>query len=239
MGEILKFSAPLLEGRLIRRYKRFLVDVELASGEVITAHTPNTGAMTGCAEPGMRVWLSRSDNPKRKYAHTLELVETCEGVLIGVHTLHPNRLVEEALVANGGGLGELASIRREVRYGEDNKSRIDLLLQWSNGQLGYLEVKNVTLARDGDGLFPDAVTARGSKHLQELTAMVGLGHRALMVFCVQRSDIARVRPARDIDPVYAEGLLEAASAGVELLAMRFDVRTDAIEFDRMLPVSVH
>lgn len=239
MGEALKFSSTLIEGRLIRRYKRFLVDVELVSGEVITAHTPNTGAMTGCADPGMRVWLSRSDSPKRKYAHTLELVETSAGVLIGVHTLRPNRLVEDAVALDCCGLGEVASIRREVRYGEDNKSRIDLLLQWPNGQLGYLEVKNVTLARDGEGLFPDAVTTRGSKHLQELTAMVGLGHRALLVYCVQRADVSRVRPARAIDPMYADALLKAASAGVELLAMRFDVRTDAIEFERMLPVDVH
>lgn len=235
----MEFEQPLIPATLIKRYKRFLVDVELENGDVITAHTPNTGTMTGCADPGMRVWLSRSDNPKRKYAHTLELIETADGVKVGVHTLRPNRLVEEAIASGAVDLGDWSSIRREVPYGEGNKSRVDLMLEWSSGKLAYLEVKNVTLAKGGDGFFPDAVTTRGSKHLQELMHVVEQGHRAFIVFCVQRSDIQRVRPAVTIDPVYSALLAEALNAGVESLALQFDVSTDGIRFDRQLPIDVH
>lgn len=235
----MKFDQPLVPGTLVRRYKRFLVDVDLDRGERITAHTPNTGSMMGCSDPGMRVWLSVSDNPKRKYAHTLELVQNKAGTLIGVHTQRPNALVHEAIESGCCDLGKVADIRREVPYGSEGKSRIDLLLQWENGQLGYLEVKNVTLAKGGQGYFPDAVTARGTKHLAELSAMVEQGHRAFIAFCVQRDDIDRVQAARDIDPVYANALSQAVAAGVEPLALRFDVQTEGIEFERCLPVDVH
>ena len=158
--------------------------------------------------------------------------------MIGVDTLRPNQLVQEVIESGCCELGALTEIQREVCYGRENKSRIDLLLQWESGQLGYLEVKNVTLARDGLGLFPDAVTKRGAKHLAELSYMAQQGHRALIVFCVQRGDIDQVQAAQEIDPVYAQSLREAVGWGVEPLALQFDVRTDGIFFERCLPVHV-
>ncbi len=231
----MKFDSPLLEGVLIRRYKRFLVDVELATGEVMTAHTPNTGAMKGCSDPGSRVWLSVSDNPKRKYPHTLELIETLEGVMVGVHTLRSNALVEEAIVSGMTPLPNTALIRREVRYGEE-RSRIDLLLEYESGALSYVEVKNVTLVREGQAVFPDAVTARGTKHLHELERMVAQGHEAVIFFCVQRSDAESVAAAQDIDPVYAAALIKAVGSGVTALACQFEVTPEGIRPWRMLPV---
>lgn len=235
------FSQPLVEGRLIKRYKRFLADVELANGKVVTAHTANTGAMAGCAEPGSRVWLSLSDNPKRKCPYTWELVETPGGDLVGINTQLSNGLVQEAIVS--GVVGELSgygNIRSEVRYGRE-QSRIDLLLE-GDGPPCYVEVKNVTLvgngagAADGVGYFPDAVTARGTKHLRELMHMVQEGARAVIFFCVQRQDVAEMRPADHIDPVYGETLREAMAAGVEALAYGARLSPQAITLERALPV---
>ncbi len=231
----MRFEPPLIAGTLIRRYKRFLVDVELDSGELITAHTPNTGAMKGCSDPGSRVWLSISDNPKRKYAHTLELIETLEGVLVGVHTLRSNTLAEEAIAAGLLDLPEIANIRREVRYGEE-RSRIDLLLEYVSGRRAFVEVKNVTLVREGKALFPDAVTARGTKHLHELERVVAQGDDALIFFCVQRGDADAVAAAHDIDPVYAGALTEAIGNGVQAVACQYDVSPEAITPWRTLPV---
>ena len=237
----MKFPAPLVEGRLLRRYKRFLADVELASGATVTAACPNTGSMLGCCEPGSRVWLSESDSPTRKYRHTWELVEAGEAgreVLVGINTGLPNRLVAEAIEA--GVIGELsgyAAIRREVPFGEE-RSRIDLLLESPGREPCYVEVKNVTAAVSGSvALFPDAVSERGTKHLRELMRLRARGSRPVLVFCVQRGDVDEVRPADAIDPVYGKTLREAVAAGVEVMAWRAKVTRRAIAIDA--PLAVH
>ena len=224
---------PLFHGTLIRRYQRFLADVQLDDGSLVTAHTPNTGSMLGCARPGSRVVLSKSGNPARKYAHSWELVHT-DGVWVGINTLLPNRLVREGI--ENGAIAELAGyreIRSEVAYGTG--SRIDLLLSGDAGRC-YVEVKNVTLVEEGSALFPDAVTARGQKHLRELMEVVRLGHRGVTVFVVQRGDGERVRPADAIDPAYGALLREAAQAGVELLAYRAEVTLNRVHLNLRLPV---
>lgn len=227
---------PLVEGRLIQRRNRFVAEVDV-DGEVIEAHCPNTGSMLGCKAPGSRVWLSRAQNPKRKLAWTWELVESEPGVLVGLHTGRSNALVEEAILA--GHLPELAAysaLRREVRYGVEN-SRIDLLLEGDGQPPCYVEVKNVTAAVEGGrGFFPDAVTERGAKHLREMTEMVRIGARAVLVFCVQRGDVAEVRPADHIDPAYGRALREALAAGVEAVALQAAVTPADITLLTRLPV---
>jgi sugar fermentation stimulation protein A len=236
-----EFSQPLIEGRLLKRYKRFLADVELTNGDVITAHTANTGAMTGCSAPGSRVWLSLSDNPKRKYPHSWEIVEVAPGVLCGINTLLSNHLLAEAIAA--GQIPELsgyARIRREVPYGKE-RSRIDLLLEPAAPEKSppcYVEVKNVTLANHGVALFPDAVTARGTKHLRELISVVEQGARAVIFYCVQRNDCTEFRPADAIDPLYGETLREALVQGVEAMAYQADVSPVGIALTKSLPVCV-
>ncbi len=236
-----KFSQTLLEGRLVKRYKRFLLDVELANGEVMTAHTANTGAMTGCSTPGSRVWLSRSDNLKRKYPYSWEIVEVSPGVLCGINTQRSNNLVAEAIAS--GAIAELAGykvIRREVRYGQE-RSRIDLLLEPddSHDMPGcYVEVKNVTLERQGLALFPDAVTIRGTKHLRELMTVVASGGRAVIFYCVQRNDCYEFRPADDIDVQYGKVLRAALSVGVEALAYQADINISGIWLMKRIPVVV-
>ncbi|MCB1909338.1 MAG: DNA/RNA nuclease SfsA [Rhodocyclaceae bacterium] len=233
----MRFGQALQEGRLRRRYQRFLADVGLTDGTV-TAHCPNTGSMSGCAEPGMRVWLSRADNPARKLAWTWELVEAAAGVVVGVNTGRANRLVREAIEDRR--IPELAgydSIRSEVRYGAN--SRIDLLLGGDGRSPCYVEVKNVTSAvAGGIGYFPDAVTARGLRHLQEMSAQVAAGCRAVLVFCVQRGDVRELRPADRIDPAFGRGLRAARAAGVEVLALGAEVSPDEIVLGRRLAVHV-
>lgn len=229
---------PLYEGRLIQRYKRFLADVDLG-GAVVTAHCPNPGAMTGLKDAGLRVWLSRSPDPKRKLPYTLELVETAGG-LVGIHTGRPNAIVAEAIAA--GLIPELAgygSLRREVKYGVN--SRVDMLLENPGRPPCYVEVKNVHLVRPdgpnpGAHEFPDSVTARGAKHLDELAAMVAAGHRAVMMFCIQRMDGDRLMLARDIDPKYGLAFDRARAAGVEVLAWECDVTLAGILLRRPVPV---
>ncbi len=231
---------PLHEGRLIRRYKRFLADIDLG-GETVTAHCPNPGAMTGLDTPGLRAWISRSDDPKRKLPYTLELLEA-DGGLVGIHTGRPNAIVAEAVTA--GTIPELAgyaTLRREVRYGAN--SRVDLLLDDPARGPCYVEVKNVHLRRmdgpnPGAAEFPDSVTARGAKHLEELAAMVGAGYRAVMMFCVQRMDCDRLVAAADIDRRYAEGLARAVAAGVEAIAWDCAITPERIILRRPLPVIV-
>ncbi|MDX9981265.1 MAG: DNA/RNA nuclease SfsA [Lentisphaeria bacterium] len=228
----MNFPEPLLLGTLLRRYQRFLADVRLDSGETVTAHCTNTGSLKTCAEPGWRVALSRSPNPKRKLAFTWELVHNGQ-VWIGINTHLANHLAEEAI--RQGWIPELAGwaeLQRERRYGEN--SRIDLLLR-DGDKLCYVEVKNVTLlGEDGCLCFPDAVTERGRKHLGELSRMVAAGHRAAMLYVVQRGDGGGFRPAHEIDPAYAAALAEAAGAGVEILAYRARVGLDGIELrDRL------
>lgn len=234
----MKFDPPLQPATLIRRYKRFLADVQMPGGETITVHTPNTGAMTGCAEPGSTVWLRDAANPKRKYRYSWEMTENLQGVKVGVHTGITNALLSEAI--EGGVIAELqgyASIRQEVKYGEE-RSRIDLLLQdHADGRDCYVEIKNVTSC-DGEafGFFPDAVSRRASKHLRELMGMVARGQRAVIFFCVQRGDVERVRPADEIDPLYGETLRQALAAGVEALAYRARVTPGEIALEQALPV---
>ena len=231
------FDPPLTEATLLRRYKRFLADVRTADGREFTAHCPNTGSMLGCMTPGSRVWLSRSDDTKRKYAHTWQLVEA-DGTPVGINTGLANRLVEEAIA--GGVIRELdrwPALRREVRYGL-RRSRIDLLLEDGASQC-YVEVKNVTAAvEDGVAVFPDAVSTRGTRHLEELMLMREEGHDAALVFCVQRADVTCVRPADDIDPVYGARLREAADAGVQVLAYGADVSPGAVRLVRALDVDL-
>jgi sugar fermentation stimulation protein A len=229
------FSA-LTEGRLVRRYKRFLADVELPGGEVITVHCPNTGAMTGCAEPGSRVWLSRSDSRTRKYPHTWELVETSRGMAC-IHSAKANQVVQEAFAAGLiAGFEAYPDIRSEVKYGQG--SRADLLLEGDAGQV-YVEVKSVTLCREeGQGVFPDAVSERGRKHLHELQAVRDEHTRALMFFCVFHAGIARVSVAGDIDPRYRDAMSQALAAGVEVLAWRADISPGGIELTTQLPFTL-
>jgi|SRR5690554_2131093 len=217
----MKFPEPLVEGRLLRRYKRFLADVRLVSGEQVTAHCPNTGSMLGCQPENARVWLSRSNNPRRKLPYTWELVETAPGVLACVNTARPNAQARHAIEA--GLIAELTGyheVRAEVRYGSE-KSRIDLLLSGhESAPDAWVEVKNVTLADGATGYFPDAVTERGQKHLRELMAQAAAGDRAVLFFLVNHEGIREVRPADHIDPRYGELLREAHAAGVEVLAYR-------------------
>lgn len=232
----MKFPQSLIEGRLIKRYKRFLADVELPDG-MVTAHCPNTGSMLGCMEPGSRVWLSRAANENRKYPFTWEIVEVNGATPVGINTALSNRLVEEGIKT--GVIGELAgysAIRREVPYGEEG-SRIDFLLEKRRGKDCYVEVKNVTAAvADGIALFPDAVSSRGAKHLREMMAMVQAGHRAVLVFCVQRSDVNEVRPADAIDSEYGGTLRLALSRDVEVIAYRAVVSPPEIVLHDRIPV---
>ena len=234
----MKFSTPLIKGTLIKRYKRFLADVTLESGEIITAHTPNTGSMRGCCTPGSRVYLRNSKNSKRKYPLSWEMIEVAPQILVGINTHLSNHLVEEA-IQNGviEPLADYSKIKREVKYGEEN-SRIDLLL--TEGELPncYVEVKNVTLVEDKIAYFPDAVSARGTKHLRELMAMRQQGHRAVLLFCLQRNDAIEVRPADNIDALYGQTLRQAFAHGVEILAYAATLSEHAITLDHPVPVKL-
>ncbi len=229
----MKLPQPLFPGTLIRRYKRFLADIELESGETVTAHCPNSGSMKGCAMPGNSVLLSRSDKPDRKYPYTWELVKV-NGLWVGINTALPNRLTGEAI--KRGIVKELRgydSVRPEVRYGKG--SRIDLLLSGRKG-LCYVEVKNVTLVEGGVAMFPDAQTARGRKHLQELMREVRDGNRGVIFFVVQRADARALAPADDIDPEYGRLLRLAVESGVEAIAYQAHVAPHEIYLKRSLPV---
>lgn len=222
----MKFEHSLVRGRLIKRYKRFLADVELENGDMVTAHCMNSGSMMGLKDPGCPVWLSPATNPKAKLAWKWEMVEV-DGARVGINTGHPNKLAEEAI--RGGQIDSLLgyeTIRREVKYGEN--SRIDLLLEdHESAPPAYVEVKNVTLKRGDAAEFPDAVTARGAKHLRELTHMVRNGARGVMLYVAQRADCTHFRIAGDIDPDYAAALETARDAGVEFLA--YSCRLDDTE----------
>lgn len=228
------FDLPLQPATLLRRYKRFLADVELPDGRQLTAHCPNTGSMLGCSTPGLPAMISRSDNPGRKYPHTLEMV-LVDSAWVGINTSRTNRLVREAL--ENSLFPELLpfdEIRAEVKTGA---SRLDFLLTGKAGAT-YIEVKNCTLARQEVAMFPDAVTTRGSKHLKELMRLHGEGHRAAIIFCVQMSNVSSFSPAADIDPDYAENLSTAVSEGVLALACRANVSPDGIFVNERLPVTI-
>ncbi len=231
----MKFAAPLIKGRLIRRYKRFLADIELEDGNVITAHVANPGSMMGLKDEGMTVWLSESDNPKRKLPYSWELVEA-DGALVGINTAHPNGIAAAAI--ERGDVPSLSGydhLTREVKYGEN--SRIDILLSGGDKPDCYVEIKNVTLKRDSHHAeFPDSVTARGAKHLKELAAMVAAGHRAVMFYLVQRADCGAFRLAADIDPAYAVAFAEALAAGVEILCYDCHITPAGICLGSPVPV---
>lgn len=229
------FGNPLVEGRLIRRYKRFLADIQLEAG-VVTAAVPNTGSMMGCLDAGNRVWLSESDSATRKYRHTWELVQVGK-VLVGINTGRPNALACEA-IANGtiAELAGYASTRREVRYGEEG-SRVDIVLESPRRKTCYVEVKNVTAAASkGVALFPDSVSDRGTRHLRELMRLKAQGLRPVQLYCVQRGDVNEVRPADGIDYEYGQALREAIRTGVEVLAYRAKVTPTEIRLEERIPV---
>lgn len=226
-------SWPVLtRGILLKRYKRFLADVELEDGEVVTAHCANSGAMSRCSQPGRPVFLSYHDHPRRKLKYTWEMIAMPDS-LVGVNTMVPNRLVEASIRA--GRIPELRGyeqVRREVRVGQ---SRLDLLLTGPDGDNCYVEVKNCTLVENRQAFFPDAVTTRGRKHLQELQALAREGSRCVMFFLVQRMDATTFRPADHIDPEYGKELRIARSRQVELLAYDVDISLQGIAVNRKLP----
>lgn len=232
----MEFDSPLIKGTLIKRYKRFLADIILENGEQITAHTPNTGSMKGCSEPGSTVWLRDTKNPDRKYPLSWEMVEAKPGVLVGINTHLSNSLVAEA-IENGivPDLQGYDQIKREIKYGVEN-SRIDLLLEGDNKPDCYVEVKNVTLVEGEVAYFPDAVTKRGSKHLRELQGIVTQGKRAVIFYCIQRNDIQEFRPADQIDPEYGQQLRDATNTGVEALAYSANITPEKIELITPVPV---
>lgn len=236
-AEFMDYEKPLTSATLLRRYKRFLADVSFTDGSLATAHTPNTGSLLGCCDPGSRVWLRDCAAPSRKYNWSWELVETRDGVLVGINTALSNRLVREALEA--GRVPELsgyAALRGEVAYGRRG-SRIDFLLEDPARCCCYVEVKNVTAAVSGGiAVFPDAVSARGAKHLEEMADAVRAGERAVLVFCVQRSDVMAVRPADEIDPHYGSVLRRAVRDGVEVIALRAQVEPGKVELMQSIPV---
>ena len=223
----------LIPGTLLKRYKRFLADVRLETGEIVTAHCPNTGSMQGCAEPGRTVYLSSNDNPKRKYKYTWELI-AMPASLVGVNTLVPNRLVftsiEQKLIAE---LSEYNRIRREVKIGEH--SRIDLMLTDGGAKHCYIEIKNCTLVSEGIAQFPDAVTSRGLKHIIELENLAGAGHRCMMFYFIQRMDAQVFRPADHIDPAYGRRLRQAVANGIEVLAYDVCIDLQGIELNKKIP----
>lgn len=231
----MRFPAPLVRGSLVERYKRFLSTVELEDGARVTAHCPNPGSMMGLLNPGGEVWLSPSQNPNRKLPYTWELVRIDEG-FVGINTSLANRIVEEKLQAKTiTEFADYASLRREVRYGKN--SRIDFLLDTPGKPSCYVEVKSVTLQLGSSAAFPDAVTARGAKHLGELAEVVRSGHRAILLYLVQREDCGDFVLAEKIDPAYAEAMRTAREAGVETVCFTCRVGTAAIEMDRPLPFS--
>ena len=231
------FPTPLVPARLLRRYKRFLADVVLeASGETVTAHCPNPGAMLGLAEPGRRIWLEPNDDPKKKLKYGWRLVELKGGHVAGIDTSVPNRVVGDALRADEvGAFSDYQSVRAEVPYGE--KSRVDFVLSGEGRRDVYIEVKNVHLKRTGDiAEFPDCVTQRGARHLSELVSMVERGHRAVMFYLVQRTDCARFALAADLDPKYAEAFVRARAAGVEAICFGTEITTEGVRLGAELPI---
>jgi sugar fermentation stimulation protein A len=235
----MRFPAPLLPATLVKRYKRFLADVMLPSGEIVTVHCANPGSMIGLNAAGARVWLSKSDNPSRKLAHSWELIEVDFGggaELVGINTSHPNALAAEAIAA--GAIPELVgyrTIRREVKYGRN--SRVDFLLEDSGRPPCYVEIKNVHLMRQPAlAEFPDAVTKRGAKHLGELGDMVAAGARAVMLYLIQIGSARAFRLARDIDPAYGSAFDTARAAGVEAIAYRCGISREGIEVVEPVPI---
>ena len=234
----MQFPSILVKARLLKRYKRFFVDAELNNGKIITAHCPNTGSMRGLTDPGSVIWVSKSDNPKRKLKYTWELIEDkLTKTLIGINTQSPNKIVYEAL--NNKLINKLKSyseIKKEVKYG--NNSRIDFLLNDINNNKCYLEVKNVHFSpKKGLAQFPDSVTTRGTKHLKELSNIAKSGTRAVMIYLVQRKDCSKFSIAYDIDPSYANYFDIAKKSGVEMLSYSCDINKKSISISKSIEIS--
>jgi len=232
----MRFQTPLVPARLIRRYKRFLADMRLEDGREVTAHCANPGSMLGLAEPGVKAWLEPNDDPKKKLKFGWRLVDHENGHFTGVDTSVPNRALKAALESRQvPALAGYGTVRPEVKYGQN--SRIDFLLSEPGLPAAYVEVKSVTLSRQaGLAEFPDSVTARGAKHLAELLDMATQGHRAVMLFLVQRTDAERVSVAGDIDPAYAAAFDAARAAGVEVLAHGTVISPEGVALGAGLPV---
>lgn len=232
----MRFQTPLVPATLIRRYKRFLSDMRLEDGQEVTAHCPNPGGMLGLKDPGIKVWLEPNDDPKKKLKFGWRLIEHDDGQFTGIDTAMPNRVVAEALAARQ--IAELVaygSVRPEVKYGK--ASRIDFLLSEPGLPDAYVEVKNVHFRRQDDWAeFPDSVTARGAKHLAELSDMMAQGHRAVMLYLVQRTDCTRFKLAADYDPTYARAFEAARSVGVEMLCYGTSISTEGVWIGAPLPV---
>ncbi|WP_380056359.1 DNA/RNA nuclease SfsA [Falsihalocynthiibacter sp. SS001] len=228
------FDTPLIPARLIRRYKRFLADVRLETGEEVVAHCPNPGSMMGLASEGMRVWLEPNDDPKKKLKYGWRLVEHADGAFAGIDTGRANRIVAEGLATGKiASLGQYTNVRSEVKYG--TRSRVDFLLSEGNEDC-YLEVKSATLVREAPLVeFPDSVTARGAKHLDELAEMVRQGHRAVLFFLVQQTGATKIDVARDIDPTYAQAFDRAQECGVEVLSYGCEISPTGIELSNPVP----
>ena len=231
----MRFQTPLVPARLLRRYKRFLADVLLEDGQEVTAHCPNPGSMMGLCEPGTRVFVEPNSDPRKKLKYAWRLVLHENGQITGIDTGAANTIVKEALVERKIVLFEnYEMLRAEVKYGTN--SRVDFLLTEQGQKDIYLEVKSVTLVRqEGVAEFPDSVTARGLKHLQELARVVEMGHRGVLLFLIQRSDCHVCDIARDIDPAYAKGVEDAVSRGVEILCMASHLSKDGIDIDKPVP----
>jgi len=229
------YCLPLLkQGRLIKRYKRFLADIELETGEKVTAHCPNSGSMKGCAVPGSPVWISESTNPARKLKYTWELVQMPES-MIGINTQVPNKLVKQAI--EQGIIEELAEYKKvSAEVKTSSHTRLDLLLEKDTGEKCYVEIKNCTLVEKGTAMFPDAVTTRGQKHLEELQHLIGLGHRAVIFYLIQRMDARDFKPASRIDPAYAEKLKTAVQNKVEVITRDTVIDTIEIKIGKSIPV---
>ncbi len=234
----MEFHAPLVRATLVRRYKRFLADVTLPDGREVTAHCANPGAMTGLDAPGLTIWLQDVASPARKLAWSWKLAELPDGGFAGIDTSMPNRLVAEALAADAiPALTGYVDVRPEVRYGQG--SRVDFVLSGPGRRDCYLEVKNAHLRRAGDlAEFPDTVTRRGARHLAELAAMARAGHRAVVLYVVQRDDCARFRLAADIDPAYAQAAALAQAAGVEMLCHGTELSPRAIRLAGPMPLEL-
>ena len=223
----------LIPGILLKRYKRFLADVKLETGEIVTAHCPNTGSMKGCCEPGRTVYLSIHDNPRRKYKYTWELIAMPTS-MVGVNTLVPNRLIYKSIVQKLiPELSDYKNIQREVKIGEH--SRIDLMLTDGGDERCYIEIKNCTLVNEGIARFPDAVTSRGLKHITELENLAEAGHRCLMFYFIQRMDARVFRPADHIDPDYARRLRQAVAKGIEIMAYDVHISLQGIKLNNNIP----
>jgi len=232
------FRMPqLTSGILIQRYKRFLADIKLDTGEKVTAYCPNTGSMKGCAIPGSPVWLSTSLNPKRKYKYTWELIKTPE-TMIGINTMVPNKLVKQSI--ENDLIKELSGydqVKAEVKT--SSHTRLDLLLEKESKEKCYVEIKNCTLVEDGIAMFPDAVTTRGQKHLDELDHLVSLGHRGVIFFLIQRMDAKLFKPADMIDKIYAQKLKKVVKNGVEIVVRDTSINTQLISIRNAVPVDLN